>query len=193
MDLRQSWLLKAALFLKWGKKSLAPFHRDHLLYSLIGHFMSVALVGSELLVRESIFGLGVMFIAMICNIYIFAFVAIAYQKRLKKLKYLNKHLEIMRYAAFTMLLVVGMSFSLTVWVVALNLFEVVVDWQSATLLTFSFFTSVGNFTVDLPFGWRLIPSLIAFTGLFSFAGATAVAMGMAHQLMNQFDAHKTPH
>lgn len=155
--------------------------------------MSVDLVGSELLVRESLFGLGVMFIAMTVNVYIFAFIAIAYQNQLKKTSFIGKHIEIMRYAAYTMLLVVGMSLSLTVWVVALHLFEVVVEWQAATLLTFSFFTSVGNFTVDLPFGWRLIPSLIAFTGLFSFAGATAVAIGMAHQLMNHFDRQKAFH
>lgn len=152
--------------------------------------MSVALVGSELLVRESIFGLGIMFIAMIINIYIFVTIAMAYQNQLKKSNFLGKHLEIIRYAAYTMLLVIGMFFSLTVWVIALNLFEVIVDWEKATLLTFSFFTSVGNFTVDLPFGWRLIPSLIAFSGLFSFAGATAIAMGMAHQLMNYLEKHK---
>ena len=172
---------------------LDPFHRDHPLYSLIGHFMSVALVGSELLVRESFFGLGVMFIAMIFNIYIFASIAMLYRNRLQKSHYCGKHLEIMRYAAYTMLLVIGMSFSLAVWVIALNIFEVVVDWQAATLLTFSFFTSVGNFTVDLPFGWRLIPSLIAFSGLFSFAGATAVAIGMAHQLMIHLDKHNAFH
>lgn len=155
--------------------------------------MSVALASSELLVRESLFGLGVMFIAMTLNIYIFASIAMAYQNRLKKSNYLGKHLEIMQYAAYTMMLVIGMSLSLTVWIVALNLFEVVVDWQNATLLTFSFFTSVGNFTVDLPFGWRLVPSLIAFSGLFSFAGATAVAIGMAHQLVIHFDKHKAFH
>jgi len=112
-----------------------------------------------------------------------------YRNRLQKSHYLGKHFEIMRFAAYTMLLIIGMFLSLTIWITALNVFEVVADWQKATLLTFSFFTSVGNFTVDLPFGWRLIPSLIAFSGLFSFAGATAVAIGMAHQLMNHLDKH----
>ena len=151
--------------------------------------MSIALASSELLVRESIFGLGVMFLAMIFNVYIFASIAMLYRNRLQKSRYLGKHIEVMRYAAYTMLLVIGMSCSLFIWIAALNLFEVVADWQAATLLTFSFFTSVGNFTVDLPFGWRLIPSLIAFSGLFSFAGATAIAIGMAHQLMNHLERH----
>lgn len=152
--------------------------------------MNVSLVGSELLLKESFLGLGIMFVAMICNIYVFVSVAIAYQNRLKKSTYLGKHVEIIRYAAYTMLLIIGMFLSLVVWITALNLFEIVVEWQAAVLLTFSFFTSVGNFTLELPLGWRLIPSLIAFTGLFSFAGATAVAIGNAHQLLNHLDKHK---
>jgi len=155
--------------------------------------MSVALASSELLVRESLFGLGVMFIAMTLNVYVFASIAMLYQNRLQKSRYLGRHIEVMRYAAYTMLLIVGMFLSLTIWIAALNLFEIVAEWQAATLLTFSFFTSVGNFTVDLPFGWRLISSLIAFSGLFAFAGATAIAIGMAHQLMNHLDKHKAFH
>jgi len=155
--------------------------------------MSIALTSSELLVRESVFGLSVMFIVMIFNVYVFASIAMLYRNRLQKSRYLGKHIEIMRYAAYTMLLIIGMFLSLTIWITALNLFEVVADWQRATLLTFSFFTSVGNFTVDLPIGWRLIPSLIAFSGLFSFAGATAIAIGMAHQLMNHLERHNALH
>ena len=155
--------------------------------------MNVTLVSSELLLKESLFGLGVMFLATTFNVYVFAAIAMAYRNHLQKSSYLGKHLEIMRYAAYTMLLIIGMFISLTIWITALNLFEVVVDWQKATLLTFSFFTSVGNFTVDLPFGWRLIPSLIAFSGLFSFAGATAVAIGMARQLFDHLDKHKAHH
>ena len=149
--------------------------------------MNVTLVGSELLLKESLFGIGVMFIVMICNIYIFSSVAMAYRNRLMKSSYLGRHLEIMRYAAFTILLIVGMFLSLLIWVISLNLFEIVTEWQSAVLLTFSFFTSVGNFTLELPFGWRLIPSLIAFSGLFSFAGATAVTISMARQLFDHLD------
>ena len=152
--------------------------------------MSVTLVGSELLLKESLFGLGVMFLAMMFNVYVFAAIAMAYRNRLQKSSYLGKPVEIMRYTAYTMLLIIGMFLSLTIWITALNLFEIVTEWQAATLLTFSFFTSVGNFTVDLAFGWRLIPSLIAFSGLFSFAGATAIAIGIAHQLMNHLDQHK---
>jgi len=55
-------------------------------------------------------------------------------------------------------------------------------WVTALLFTASFFTSVGNFTVNLPKGWRLIPSIIAFSGLFSFAWPTASSIAMARTL-----------
>lgn len=151
--------------------------------------MNPTLLGSELLLKETIFGLCIMFVVTLCNVYIFASVAMAYQKRLKSSRFIGKHLEIMRYAAYTMLLIVGMFFSLTIWVIALRLFEVVPHIDPALLMTISFFTSVGNYTLNLPYGWRLIPSLIAFSGLFSFAGATAIAISMARQLLNRLDQH----
>ena len=89
--------------------------------------MSISLVSSELLLKESLFGLGVMFLAMTFNVYIFAAIAMAYRNHLQKSSYLGKHLEVMRYAAYTMLLIIGMFLSLTIWITALNLFEVVVD------------------------------------------------------------------
>lgn len=151
--------------------------------------MNPTLLGSELLLKETIFGLFIMFIVTLWNVYIFASVAMAYQKRLKSSRSIGKHLEIMRYAAYTMLLIVGMFFSLAIWVIALRLFEVVSHIDPAMLMTISFFTSVGNYTLNLPYGWRLIPSLIAFSGLFSFAGATAIAISMARQLLNRLDQH----
>lgn len=152
--------------------------------------MNPFLLGSELMLKETIFGLCIMFMVTLCNIYIFASVALAYQNRLKKSDYLGKHLEVMRYAAYTMLLIVGMFFSINLWVIALYLFKIVAHLDAALLFTVGFFTSVGNYTLNLPYGWRLIPSLIAFSGLFSFAGATAIAISMAHQLMNRLDQHK---
>jgi hypothetical protein len=86
-----------------------------------------------------------------------------------------------------MLLVVCILSSLFIWVFALTIFEFVTHWTDALLFSGSFFTTVGNFTVNLPFGWRLIPSLIAFSGLFSFAWATAASIGMASNLVKHLE------
>jgi len=72
----------------------------------------------------------------------------------------------------------------------LTYFEFVSDWVPALLFAASYFTSVGNFTLDLPTGWRLIPSIIAFSGLFGFAWATASSIGMAHNLSVYLEKNK---
>jgi hypothetical protein len=49
---------------------------------------------------------------------------------------------------------------------------------------------VGNFNISFPDGWRLIPSIVAFSGFFSFAWATAVSMGMAKLYQGFIDKHR---
>ena len=80
--------------------------------------------------------------------------------------------------------------SLTIWAVALIQFNFVDDWMTAIMLTASFFTSVGNFTVNLPVDWRLIPSAIAFTGMFSFAWATASTLSMLRDFSDALEKNK---
>lgn len=143
----------------------------------------------ELLLKESIFGLLVMTLVIIYIVYSFSWISLTYRKVLGKSRYLGHHLEMLRFVAFVMLLIIAMLFSLTFWVVALTYFNFVPDWVSGLLFAASFFTSVGNFVVTLPFGWRLIPSIIAFSGLFTFAWATSASITMARNLGDYLDKH----
>ncbi|CAM3643519.1 hypothetical protein [Polynucleobacter antarcticus] len=152
--------------------------------------MNLNLAGYELLFQEVILGLCIIFVVAIYNIFGFTMITLAYRKKLTTITFSSKYVELTRFTAYTMLLVVGIFSSLIVWVIALTLLGMVADTASALLLTASFFTSVGNFTLDLPFGWRLMPSLIAFSGLFSFAWATASSINMANQLGNYLEKHK---
>ena len=152
--------------------------------------MNVNNIDLEQLLTESFFGLSVMAVVAILNIYSFAWVSLAYRKTLQQSTFHGRHYEMLRYTGFTMLLVVAMLLSISVWVFALTNFGFVSNWSTALLLSISIFTSVGNFTVDFPFGWRLIPSLIAFSGLFSFAWATAASIGMAGNLTKHLENQK---
>lgn len=147
-------------------------------------------INLEQLLTESIFGLSVMAIVVILNIYSFSWISIAYRKTLQQSKPHGRHYEMLRFTSFTMLLVVAMLLSISVWVIALTNFGFASNWSTALLLSISIFTSVGNFTVDFPFGWRLIPSLIAFSGLFSFAWATAASIAMAGNLTKHLENQK---
>ena len=144
----------------------------------------------EQLLVEATFGLLVMSLVLIVNIYTFTEISLTYRRSLLNHHFRSRHFELMKFVAHMMVLVFTQFLSLFIWVGALVLFGLVTDWVTATMLTASFFTSVGNFTANLPLSWRLIPSLIAFTGLFSFAWATAATMSMARSLSDFLEKHK---
>jgi hypothetical protein len=151
--------------------------------------MNITEVTVELVLKESLFGLSVMSAVVIFNIYSFSWISSAYQQALERSVFRNVHIEMLRLSLFIMLLVVAMFFSLAIWVVAFNLSELILDWPTALIFTASFFTSVGNFNIPFPNGWRLIPSIVAFSGFFSFAWATAVSIGMGKHHQDFIDKH----
>jgi len=143
-----------------------------------------------LLLKESFFGLGVMAIVAVFNIYAFNEIAMAYRRPMKGRTFKGRYYEMFRFVAYTMLLGLALLMSLAFWVLALTFFDFVDDWVIALLFSASFFTTVGNYTVDLPVGWRLIPSIIAFSGLFSFAWATGSSISMARSLSDYLEKFK---
>ena len=151
--------------------------------------MNIDAIQFEILLKEALYGLCVMCLVAVFNIYAFVEISLTYRRLLKKSKFYGRHYEMLRFVVFIMLLVIAMLISLGIWVFALTYFEFVSDWVTALLFTASFFTSVGNFAVPLPTGWRLVPSIIAFSGLFSFAWATASSIGMARSLNEHLIKH----
>ncbi len=152
--------------------------------------MNINAVHLELLLMESLFGLSVMSAVAVFNIYSFVWISVFYRQTLSKSRFHSQHYEMIRFVAYTMLLAVAMLVSLSIWVLALTGFGFVADWLMALLFVAGFFTTVGNISLSLPEGWRLIPSIIAFSGLFSFAWATAISIGMARDLTSHLERHK---
>lgn len=144
----------------------------------------------EVLFAEALYGLTVMSLVAIFDIYVFLQIALAYRQTIAGSTSHGRHYEIIRFIGFIMLLMSAMVFSLFFWAISLSALGFVSDWVTAFLFSASFFTSVGNFAVSLPVGWRLVPSLIAFSGLFSFAWATATSMAMARSLFDQLEKQK---
>lgn len=144
----------------------------------------------EVLLTEALYGFILMSLVAIFDIYVFIQIALAYRRTIEASAWHSRHYEMLRFIGFVMLLIGAMIFSLFFWAISLSALGFVSDWVTAFLFSASFFTSVGNFAVSLPVGWRLVPSLIAFSGLFSFAWATATSMAMARSLFNHLDKHK---
>jgi hypothetical protein len=144
----------------------------------------------EILLKELVFALSITCAVVIFNLYSFASISLKYRKVLQKSRTHGLHLEVLRFVLFIMLLVIAMFLSLLIWVAALVSFDFVTDWVTALLFTAGFFTTIGSNLLTLPVGWRFIPSIIAFSGLFSFAWASASSIGMFTHLTNHLDKHK---
>lgn len=144
----------------------------------------------ELLIKEAIFALAVMSAVVICNIYSFSWISFKYHKALERGQVHGLHFEMFRFVIFIMLLVIAMFLSLLIWVAALVFFNFTKDWVVGLLFTAGFFTTIGNNALSLPTGWRFIPSIIAFSGLFSFAWATGSSIGMFNRLTSHLEKHK---
>ena len=144
----------------------------------------------ESLLREAVVGLSITCAVIIWNLYSFAWVSLHYCKVLDKSRVHGLHFEILRFVLFIMLLVIAMFLSLFIWVAALVSFDFAKDWVTALLFTAGFFTTIGNTLLTLPVGWRFIPAIIAFSGLFSFAWATASSIGMFNYLTSHLAQSK---
>jgi hypothetical protein len=144
----------------------------------------------ELLLKEAVFALSVTCAVIIFNIYSFAWISLKYRKVMGESLVHGLHVEMLRFVFFIMLLVIAMFLSLLIWVVALVNFDLATDWMTALVFTAGFFTTIGSTLLTLPVGWRLIPSIIAFSGLFSFAWASASSIGMFTHLTNHLDKDK---
>lgn len=77
--------------------------------------------------------------------------------------------------------------SICIWATALLLLGLIPDWFSAIRLSASSYTTLGDFSAALPQGWHLFPAFIAFSGLFSFAWASASTISMVNALNNYLD------
>lgn len=151
--------------------------------------MNIQAIELEILLKESVFGLLVMGAVAVVNIYSFTWISWGYRRALKRSVFHGIHVEMFRFVGCIMLLVIAMLMSLSIWVWVLFYFGLVSDWKMALLFVASFFTSVGNVSLEFPFGWRLIPSIITFSGLFSFAWATASSIAMANSLTLHLEKH----
>ena len=140
------------------------------------------------IIFESLCVLSILGCVSFFNVYCFLSIMLNYRNTLNRSKLHGPKYEISRFVLYTLSLMLTMIISLVIWVLALIFLELVDNWFDALVYAMSFFTSsVGDFRVTMPIGWRLMPSIISVSGLFAFAGATAAAIGMAHALIEHID------
>lgn len=82
---------------------------------------------------------------------------------------------------------------IAIWAASLLLIGLFLDWESSLRFSASSYTTMGIFTVEMPDGWHLVPTFIAFSGLFSFAWAATSTLSMLGALTHYLDAVAVKH
>lgn len=76
---------------------------------------------------------------------------------------------------------------IAIWAASLMLIGLFPDWESSLRFSASSYTTMGIFSVEMPTGWHLVPTFIAFSGLFSFSWAATSTISMLSALTAELE------
>lgn len=121
-----------------------------------------------------------LFLALWINVYFLRQISINYEIRSRICLSRNKpHGVFFNYfLAITFLMAVQIVVIIC-WGLALNGLSLVKDPKEAIIYAGSCYTTLGYAVQELPAGWKFIPSVIALSGLFAIALATASMISMS--------------
>jgi len=121
-----------------------------------------------------------LFLALLINVHLLRHISINYEIRSRICLSKNKpHGVIFNYfMAITFLMAVQIVVIIS-WGLALNALSLIKDPKDAIIFAGSCYTTLGYAVQELPASWKLIPIVIALSGLFALALATASMINMS--------------
>jgi len=91
----------------------------------------------------------------------------------------------------TQLLALAQLGLIAIWAGSLLVIGLFLNWDSSLRFSASSYTTMGIFSVEMPDGWHLVPTFIAFSGLFSFAWAATSTISMLGALTHYLERIET--
>jgi hypothetical protein len=120
------------------------------------------------------------FLALWINVYFIRQIAVHYEIRSRICISRNKPNRVFFYYFLAIVFLMAIQMAVIIfWGLALNALSLIQDPKEAIRFAGSCYTTLGYFVVDLPDGWHFIPSVIALSGLFAIALATACMLNMS--------------
>lgn len=141
-------------------------------------------------IPQTLFGLVIMSVVLIIGGYGFVGTMLFFRAHVGQSARPSKLKAIFFFVICIQMLVLTQLLLMCIWAFSLFLLGLVPDWFTAIRLSASCYTTLGNFPTTLPTGWHLAPAFIAFSGLFSFAWASASTISMLNALNNYLDTSK---
>lgn len=80
--------------------------------------------------------------------------------------------------------------SICIWALSLMAMGFFTSWDHAIQFSASSYTTMGTFTKVFPEGWHLVPTFIAFSGLFTFAWVATSTISILTALINSIAEEK---
>lgn len=112
--------------------------------------------------------------------------------------FLVQHAHLAKFKSTLLFIICSQFLALTqlaiicIWALVLLMIGLFADWESSLRFSASCYTTLGIFAVVLPDGWHLIPTFIAFSGLFSFSWAATSTISMLGTLTHYLDSKNNP-
>lgn len=135
-------------------------------------------VFTEDVIRDAVFGLGVLSIVLLFTSTLFIRIFIAFNRYCHQREFCSSLDLTLRFMIAILLICVVQVCSILIWTAAIYMIGLVKNLNLAMLFAGSCYTTLGIFNATLPDGWRSTAFYIAFSGLFSFALATSSMISM---------------
>ena len=137
------------------------------------------------------FAFGIVLIGLVLGINGFTYVSVIhfFTSRMKTGFKSSKIKAQLFFVVCTQMLALIQFASIALWASFLLVMGIFTDWLSAVRFSASCYTTLGDFAVNLPDGWHLMPMFIAFSGLFSFSWAATSTISMMSSLNDYFEAN----
>jgi len=120
------------------------------------------------------------FLALWINVYFIRQISINYEIRSRICLSRNKpHRVFFNYFISIIFLMAVQMTVIVCWGIALNALSLIQDPKQAIIFAGSSYTTLGYAVEELPLGWKFLPSVIALSGLFAIALATACMLNMS--------------
>lgn len=130
------------------------------------------------MMRDAAIGISFLAIVLFVNVFFFMKILFWFTRRGEKDVNSRSYRLMARFMVAVFLMCITQVVAILLWTSALHLNGLVDNIRAAMLFAGSCYTTLGIISDDLPLGWQSLAFYIAFSGLFSFAIATAAMISM---------------
>lgn len=130
------------------------------------------------MLRDAAIGISFLAVVLFVNVFFFMKILFWFTRKGEKDLKPSAYRLMGRFMVAVFLMCITQVFAILLWTAAIHMNGLVPNVRAAMLFAGSCYTTLGIISDDLPLGWQSLAFYIAFSGLFSFAIATAAMIAM---------------